>query len=75
MARMVDRSMAKMIALKRMATGSLALGAGVAMIVVVAVQQRPLSPLILLALALFFGGGAWTLRDGVRLRRELNRTS
>jgi hypothetical protein len=72
-ARTVDRSIARMIAYKRLVTGTLGLGFGLATIVVVAVQGRPLSPMIVLALAVFFGGGAWTLRDGVRLHRELSR--
>ena len=28
---------------------------------------------VTLALVVFFGGGAWALRDGIRLRRELAR--
>ncbi len=71
MGRPVDRSIARMIAYKRLVTGSLAIAAGVGLIVLVAVQGRSVSAQILLALAIFFGGGAWTLRDGIRLRREL----
>jgi hypothetical protein len=73
MARTVDRSIARMIALKRIATGSLALAAGVGLIAVIAAQGRPFTAMVGLALLLFFGGGAWTLRDGLRLRRELQR--
>ena len=29
---------------------------------------------LIIAAILFFGGGAWTLRDGLRLRRELLRS-
>lgn len=71
--RTVDRSVARMIAYKRIVTGSLAFAAGIGMIVWTNVLgQRP-TPLLGVALALFFVGGGWTLRDGLRLRRELLR--
>ena len=60
-----------MIMLKRIVTGSLSLAAGVALIAVVVTQGHAMNAQILLALVIFFGGGAWTLRDGIRLRREL----
>lgn len=71
--RMVDRSIARMIAIKRIVTGSLAIAAGVAFSAVTVVQGRPVTPLLVVALLIFFTGGAWTLRDGIRLRRELRR--
>jgi hypothetical protein len=73
MPRTVDRSIARMVATKRIITGSLALAAGVAM-VVFAIQHggRP-TPALGLALVIFFAGGTWTLRDGIRLRRDLRR--
>ncbi len=70
----VDRSFAKMVAYKRITTGSLSIACGVALIVALAVHGRP-PPIAAVALLLFFGGGAWTLRDGLRLRRELARTA
>lgn len=66
----VDRRLAQLIAYKRIVTGVLGLLAGAA-VIALAVSHGGLSPLIVLALALFVGGGVWTLRDGIRLRREL----
>lgn len=71
MAGTVDRSIARLIAYKRIVTGVLAFAAGLATLVLS--TTRPFTPLSLVALALFFGGGAWALRDGLRLRRELSR--
>ncbi len=71
--RTVDRSIARMIATKRIITGSLALGAGTATLGVALQHRAALTPALALALAIFFAGGAWTLRDGIRLRRELRR--
>lgn len=71
--RMVDRSLARMIAIKRIVTGSLAIGGGVTLSAVTAAQGRPVTPLLVVGLLIFFVGGAWTLRDGIRLRRELSR--
>lgn len=66
----VDRSFAKLVAMKRIFTGSVSLAAGVAFAVALVWHGRP--PAIAAAgLLIFFGGGAWTLRDGLRLRREL----
>ena len=69
----VDRSFARMIAIKRLVTGAAALALGVAFAVVRATRGGSPPPAALFALVIFFGGGAWTLRDGVRLRRELAR--
>jgi hypothetical protein len=69
----VDRSFARMIAIKRLVTGSAAIALGVAFVVALAARGGSPPPAALFALAIFFGGGAWTLRDGVRLRRELTR--
>lgn len=62
-----------MIAYKRLVTGSLALAAGVAMIVLAIAHGGPIPTQLYFALLLFFGGGAWALRDGLRMRRELRR--
>ena len=69
--RTVDRSIAKMIATKRIITGSLALCAGVGLTIAAFVHGGAPTPGLGLALLIFFAGGGWTLRDGVRLRREL----
>lgn len=74
MAKVVDVSVARFIALKRIGTGALSLVFGVALIVALAVRGNP-PPLAGIALILFFGGGAWTLRDGIRLRREVRRVT
>jgi hypothetical protein len=73
MARTVDRSIARMVAFKRVVTGAMSLAAGVATIVALALHGGTPPPLAGVALLIFFGGGAWTLRDGIRLRRELMR--
>lgn len=71
MPRTVDRSIAKMIAYKRISTGVVALLAGIGMIVAAVLHGGPPTPALGLALLIFFGGGAWTLRDGLRTRRHL----
>lgn len=71
MPRTVDRSIAKMIATKRIITGSLALCAGVGLLIAAFIHGGAPTPGLGLALLIFFAGGAWTLRDGIRLRREL----
>lgn len=68
----VDRGMARVIAIKRIVTGSLSLLCGLALTVALVVHGSP-PPTAALGLVIFFGGGAWTLRDGLRLRRELLR--
>lgn len=74
MPRTVDRSIARMIATKRVVTGSLGLAAGVGLVAVAVGHGGVPTPNLGLALLIFFGGGAWTLRDGLRLRRELRRS-
>ena len=71
MPRTVDRSIAKMIAMKRIVTGSLALCAGVGLLIAAFVHGGAPTPGLGLALLIFFAGGGWTLRDGLRLRKEL----
>jgi hypothetical protein len=67
----VDRSIAKMIATKRIITGSLALCAGAGLSIAAFIHGDAPTPGLGLALLIFFAGGGWTLRDGVRLKREL----
>jgi hypothetical protein len=69
--RTVDRSIARMIATKRLITGSLGLVGGVILLAIAVVHGGTPTPALGLALLIFFAGGAWTLRDGIRLRREL----
>jgi hypothetical protein len=66
----VDRSLARAIAYKRIFTGTAALVGGVVMIGL-GMTHAGSTPLVALAVLIFFGGGAWALRDGLRLRREL----
>jgi hypothetical protein len=73
MPKTVDRSIAKAIAYKRIVTGTLALAAGVFVAGAVVSHGSAPIPLLGLALGIFFIGGAWTLRDGLRLRRELHK--
>lgn len=69
--RTVDRSIARMIAMKRIITGCLALSAGTGLLAFAIHHGGRPTPGLGLALFIFFVGGAWTLRDGIRLRREL----
>jgi hypothetical protein len=70
----VDRRLAQAIAYKRIATGTAALCGGVVMIGL-GMTHGGATALVLLAVVIFFGGGAWALRDGLRLHRELKVTS
>jgi hypothetical protein len=69
----VDRSFARMVAFKRIITGSLSIACGVGLIVALVIHGSP-PPIAGVGLLIFFGGGAWTLRDGLRLRREIQQT-
>jgi hypothetical protein len=71
MPKTVDRRIASAIAYKRIFTGSLALAGGAGVVAAVASHGGGPVPLVALALLIFFGGGAWTLRDGLRLLRAL----
>jgi hypothetical protein len=75
MPRTVDRSIAKMVAYKRISTGTIMLLAGVGMIVAAVLHGTPPTPGLALALLIFFGGGGWTLRDGLRTRRDLRESA
>jgi hypothetical protein len=59
-----------MVAIKRIVTGTLSLVCGVGLLVAMALHGSP-PPVGGVGLIIFFGGGVWTLRDGLRLRREL----
>ncbi len=71
--RYVDRTFARMIAYKRILTGTLGILAGVVVSVVAFMQTRPFTLMFALAVFIFAGGGAWALRDGLRLLRDLAR--
>ncbi|MFO0739495.1 MAG: hypothetical protein U0270_26590 [Labilithrix sp.] len=66
----VDRAFMKMVCIKRIVTGSLSIVLGVALIIALVAHGNP-PPIAAVALLIFFGGGAWTLRDGLRMRRDL----
>ncbi len=74
MARTVDRSIARLVAIKRIVTGTVSILCGIGLVVGLVLHRGSAPPVTGIALLLFFGGGAWTLRDGLRLRRELQRT-
>jgi hypothetical protein len=71
-ARAVERSVVKMVAMKRIVTGSMSLVAGAVLLFLAHQRGASFTPMLAVALLLFWGGGAWTLRDGLRLRRELS---
>jgi hypothetical protein len=71
MPKTLDRRIAQAIAYKRIATGTAALFGGAAIVAIVIGHGGTPPALAGLALAIFWGGGAWTLRDGLRLRRAL----
>lgn len=59
-----------MVAYKRIVTGSVSIACGIGLIIALAVHGNP-PGIAAIGLLIFFGGGGWTLRDGLRLRREL----
>jgi hypothetical protein len=63
-----------MVAMKRIITGTASLMCGVGLIIAL-IAHGSAPPMAGIGLAIFFGGGVWTLRDGIRLRRELQRTA
>lgn len=66
----VDRRFARLVAMKRIVTGAISIACGLALVAMMLERGAP-HPLAGVAIALLLGGGAWTLRDGLRLRREL----
>ena len=71
----VDRSVVKVIAYKRTATGVMSLLGCVALVVIATSRTGRPSPMAFVGAAMFLFGGAWALRDGVRLLRELYSTT
>lgn len=67
----VDRKFARLVAYKRIMTGSMSLGAAVVLSIATAMHGGAPPLPFGLAMVIFVGGGIWTLRDGLRLRREL----
>ena len=68
----VDKSIVRMVATKRIATGCSSLIGGAVMIYLAIDHGGGPTPLLGLGIVLLWGGGAWTLRDGLRLRRQLS---
>lgn len=75
--RKIDRAFVRLIATKRVVSGSLSLLAGCGVLYFAAGHGGKPYGMIAIALVLLFGGGAWSLRDGLRLFRMLreNQTS
>ncbi len=73
MARQIDRTFAKVIAIKRLITGSLGVLCGVGVVVLIALLDRPAPPLAFVCAAIFLGGGGWALRDGIAFFIEARR--
>ena len=68
----VDKRLAQLIAMKRIVTGTASLIGAVALGAVGAIKGAP--PMLYLGIAIFVVTGAWALRDGLRLRREIERS-
>lgn len=72
----VDRSIARLIATKRIATGIVSIAAGCTGLVWVILRHGNVGNahmLVAAFLVICFGGGAWSLRDGLRLHHELRK--
>lgn len=67
----VDKRLARLIAMKRIVTGAASIAGGIILGVVGSVKGAP--PMLYLGIAIFFFTGAWSLRDGLRLRRAIDR--
>lgn len=70
----VDRSFASFVATKRIVTGTASVITGFVFAGLLVAHGTMPPPLAFLGLVAFLGGGGWTLRDGLRLRRELRRS-
>lgn len=71
----VDRGFVKLITYKRFSTAALSYAAAIGLTIAVVVHGSAPPLQFALALVIFVGGGTWALRDGLRLRRELNAAS
>jgi hypothetical protein len=71
----IDRGFVKLIAYKRFSTAALSYAAAIGLTIAVVVHGSAPALQFALALVIFIGGGTWALRDGLRLRRELNAAS
>jgi len=71
MPRLVDRSIARLIAAKRLFTAAASLMFAGALSFSFWQHPHALSPEVGVAVVLLVGGGLWSLRDGLRLRRHL----
>jgi hypothetical protein len=68
----IDRSFVKLITYKRFITAGLSYAAAIGLTIAVIVHGSAPALQLAAALVIFVGGGTWALRDGLRLRRELN---
>lgn len=68
----IDRSFVKLITIKRFITAGLSYAAAIGLTIAVIAHGGAPAFQLAAALVLFVGGGTWALRDGLRLRRELN---
>ena len=68
----IDRSFVKLITIKRFITAGLSYAAAIGLTIAVVLHGGAPAFQLAGALLLFVGGGTWALRDGLRLRRELN---
>lgn len=71
----IDRGFVKLITIKRFITAGLSYAAAIGLTIAVVLHGGAPAFQLAAALLLFVGGGTWALRDGLRLRRELNALS
>jgi hypothetical protein len=71
----IDRSFVKLITYKRFITAGMSYAAAIGLTVLVVMHGGAPAFQLAAALVIFIGGGTWALRDGLRLRRELNASS
>ena len=71
----IDRGFVKLITYKRFSTALLSYAAAIGLTIAVVVHGSAPPLQFAAALVIFIGGGTWALRDGLRLRRELNAAS
>ena len=68
----IDRGFVKLITYKRFSTAALSYAAAIGLTIAVVMHGGAPALQFAAALVIFIGGGTWALRDGLRLRRELN---